>query len=187
MSFRNPSNPREMRTLLHAIYEPYAQGVINYPSSRIQGEVESLPERTIPIAQALVDAWRRIDADTAVHKALIRNVLKDPEASLFDEQGNPHRGIVVSRIGKNSLVEVVFTPATLEERLVLIETRDVGPRSAVEQYIENSRVELADGRIITGGGFDGEQTPDIEFSVPSGEKGLLGRVVHFDSRLSLAA
>lgn len=185
MSLRNPSNPKEMRRTLHATYEPYAQGIVNFPRGRLSGSVEDFPERTQPIVRALTEAWAQIDDGRKVHRALVNNVLEDPKAALTDKEGNVGKGMVVSKIGRNALVEVVFIPV-FEEGLVAIQTTRVGPRSAVEEYLEQHRVTLMDGRTITASGFDGGQTPDIEIPVLMGQD-RLGHVVHFDSRLNEAA
>jgi hypothetical protein len=184
MSLRNPSNPQEMRRLLHTVYEPYAQGIVSFPRARVTGDLESVPKRTQPIAKALIDAWAEIDDGREIHQALVRHVLKDPRAALTDAEGKTGRGMVVSKIGRNSLTEVIFTPV-FERGIVVLETNAIGPRSAVDEYLAQHSVTLSDGRTITAGGFDEGQNPDIMFPVQVGNN-LVGDIVHYDARLSQA-
>lgn len=183
MSLRQPRNSNEARTALHAFYEPYAQGIVNFPRARIVGELGDIPEKTRPIAQVLIDEWAKIDAARKVHTALARNVLEHPDTMLASEDGSPARGVILSQIGRNTLEHVVFTPIRGK---ILMEHATIGPRDEMEDFLANHSVELADGRVITHGGFGEDQAPDIDFPVPAGD-GQFRYVTHFDARATQQA
>lgn len=183
MLLTQPRGAKEQRTALHVFYEPYAQGKINFPRARVEGDVDSVPERSRPIARALIRAWSEIDAARKVHAALMGNVLKNPGVMLTAEDGSPGRGVVLSQIGRNTLEYVTFTPVRDK---VLLEHTTIGPRDAMEDFLANHSVELADGRVIANGGFGEDQTPDIDFPVPAGN-GQFRYVTHFDARATQQA
>ncbi|GEM_PF-6277049 len=183
MSLRQPRNSNEARTALHAFYEPYAQGIVNFPRARIVSELGDIPEKTRHIAQALIDAWAKIDTAREVHTALVSNVIEHPDTMLATEDGSPARGVILSQIGRNTLEHVVFTPI---KGKILIEHATIGPRSKMESFLEGHSIELADGRVITGGGFGEDQAPDIAFPIPTGG-GTFSRVTHFDARATQQA
>src|SRR4051812_37708393 len=111
MSLSKPGNAKELRAALHAIYEPYAQGEVTFPRARVNPLLAAaLPDKTQPIANALLRTWKHIDFDREMHRALVDRVLEDPKTALTQEDGSPAKGMVVSKIGSNALKEVVFTP-----------------------------------------------------------------------------
>lgn len=179
MSLREPKNQHELHTALHAFYEPYAQGIINFPAVRAVGDIDTHPERMRPIAHALRGAWDRIDADREIHKALVYGALKDPEATFTQKDGRKGKGIVVSQIGRNALVETLMVP--IGKGKVWVAETTIGPRQAREEYLEEMCIELADGRVITRGGFAHDQEPDVDIRIPR-TPDTHGHVVHYDAR-----
>ena len=95
---------------MHASYEAYARGEVNFPRILIVGEPEelkALPKKTQAIATALHGAWQRIEAGKATHHALVDYHRKNPHEALVKGYG---KGIVFKFIGENALALTLFIP-----------------------------------------------------------------------------
>lgn len=176
MNLRSPKGPKELRTAMHAAYEAYARGEVNFPRILVVGneeEISDLPRKSQPITTALFKTWERINAGRDTHRELVEFHRANPHEAVANGYG---KGAVLNAIGENALALTLFIPVN---GVITEESRLIGPRSIREEFLEHFDVELADGRLIERGGFDGVPPPDLEIDLPI--NGGISMVGHWEA------
>lgn len=89
---------RDVRRMMHTVYERYADGVDRYPRYRFTGRPDMYAKKTQPIARAVFGAWERIDEDRIMHKSLVDRAILS-----YERTGAVLNTLVVNKVGRNAV------------------------------------------------------------------------------------
>lgn len=136
-----PNNPREVRQVLHTVYDRYKQGVDIFPAGRPALPVGEYPRKTQPIAKTLLNACLRIDLDRQYFDTWL-------EGSVNGVQKTGGKGVIVTRIGINAVQFASISPDTeAAGRVQVVQGLFAGEeRDALFEHLD---LKMTDGRILS--------------------------------------
>ena len=123
---------REVRRMMHTVYDGYVSGTDRFPRYRFVGQAEDYARKTQPIAKALFLAWDIIDEDRLVHRTLVEKATQRVE-----ETGAVLNEVIINKIGRNAV------------NLFSMTDEDSGPKALFGEFDRAEFVEQFEGHVFT--------------------------------------
>jgi len=161
-AFPRFSNPGEVRSYLHSVYQRYADGTDLLPKAKVT-DPYLLPRKTFAIANALHRAWYVIDEDKDYFDAALTAAIRVQERTK-----TPTNSLIIAKIGRNATnFGLVSMPGNNQKGKVVYGRFD---NESVIAMLEETPMYLTDGRCITyvNGSLNPDLVPDLQVIRASG-------------------
>ncbi len=145
MSYRNPQNPCEVRTVLQTLYDRYATGLDMFPRVRWQAPADTLPRKSQAVGIALESAWARIDEDEAYFRDAISSVADLAVAKVAAGETDGGLMLAITQVGRNCVKMATITPKPGKPEAMI----GVFPRNEFVEQFEGFEFNVNGGRKLT--------------------------------------
>lgn len=153
-AFPDVKNPREVRALMHTIYDRYIHGHDLFPKIRLS-DPELLSRKSKDIGRLLFNAWSIIDEDNRFFDQAIEDAVV-----ILGKQESPNLGSIVTTVGRNA-VNFAFIETVGDGSPVKV-IHGIQDRQSFTRYAETHPQLLSDGRVVSfaNGHLQPQPTPE---------------------------